>query len=123
VRNTTAYPCYTNQPVDVVVDVVVATTNTPASFKQVLVFIQESLDGTNFRSGPYSGATATRELNLRQLGVVPLTTASTTEEGTFSVFQALGYVPYSFYVVIKNESGVALTSGTVFTSEISSTNG
>jgi hypothetical protein len=123
VRNTTAYPCYTNQPVDIVVDVVVATTNTPSGNKQVLVFIQESLDGTNFRSGPTSGSTATREPNLRLLGVVPLTTASTTEEGTFSVLNALGYVPYSFYVVIRNDCGVALTSGTVFTSEISSTNG
>jgi hypothetical protein len=123
VRNTTAYPCYTNQPVDVVVDVVVATTNTPSGNKQILVFVQESLDGTNFRTGPYTGNTATREPNLRLLGVVPLTTASTTEEGTFNVFNALGYVPYSFYVVIRNDAGVALTSGTVFTSEISSTNG
>jgi hypothetical protein len=123
VRNTTAYDCSTNQPVDVVVEVDVATTNTPSGNKQVVVFIQESLDGTNFRSGPYSGTTTTREPNLRLLGVVPLTTASTTEIGMFSVFNALGYVPDSFYVVIKNDLGVALTSGTVYTAEVSSTNG
>jgi hypothetical protein len=123
VRNTTAYPCYTNQPVDVVVEVDVTTTNTPAGNKQVVVFLQESLDGSNFRSGPYSSTTTTREANLRLLGYVPLTTASTAEIGTFSVFAALGYIPYSFYVVVKNDLGVALTSGTVWTSEISSTNG
>lgn len=121
VQNTTAYDCTTNQPVDVIVELDVATTNTPAGNKQVVVFVQESLDGTNYRSGPTSGTTATREPNLRLLGVVPLTTASTTEIGTFSVLQALGYVPAKFFVVVKNDLGVALTSGTAFTSEISST--
>lgn len=121
VRNTTAYPANTNKPIDVIVEVDVATTNTPAGNKQVAVFIQESVDGTNFRSGPSSGSTATREPNLRYLGTVPLTTASTTEIATFSVATMLGYVPYSFYVVIKNDLGVALTSGTVWTSEITGT--
>jgi hypothetical protein len=118
VRNTTAYDCSVNNPVDVIVEVDVATTNTPTGNMQVVVFIQESLDGTNFRSGPTSGTTATREGNLKQLGTVPLTTASTTEIGTFSVASILGYVPKKFYVVIKDDLGVALTSGTVWTSEI-----
>jgi hypothetical protein len=121
VRNTTAYDCTTNQPVDVVVEVDAATTNTPGSNKQLLVFIQESLDGTNYRSGPSSGTTATREPNLRLLGTIPVLLASTTEIATFSVLQALGYVPAKFYVVVKNDLGVALTSGTVWTSEISNT--
>lgn len=121
VQNTTAYDCTTNQPLDVIVEVDVATTNTPSGNKKVDVFIRDSLDGTNFRSGPTSGTTTTREPNLRFLGSVPLTTASTTEIGTFSILQALGYVPDSFYIVIKNDLGVALTSGTVFTAEISDT--
>jgi membrane-bound inhibitor of C-type lysozyme len=121
VQNTTAYDCTTNQPLDVIVEVDAATTNTPAGNKQLVVFMQESLDGTNYRSGPTSGTTTTREPNLQFLGILPITTASTTEIGTFSVLQALGYVPAKFYVVIKNDLGVALTSGTVFTSEISST--
>jgi len=121
VQNTTAYDCSANQPEDVVVEVDVATTNTPAGNKQVVVFIQESLDGTNYRSGPTSGTSATREGNLRLLGVIPVTTASTTEIGMFNVLQALGYVPQKFFVVVKNDLGVALTSGTAFTSEISRT--
>jgi len=121
VQNTTAYDCSTNDPLDVIVELDVATTDTPSGNKQVVVFLQESLDGTNYRSGPTSGTATTREPNLLQLGVVPLTTASTTEIATFSVAQALGYVPLKFFIVVKNELDVALTSGTAFTSEITST--
>lgn len=121
VQNTTAYDCTTNQPVDVIVELDVATTNTPTGSKQVVVFLQESLDGTNYRSGPTSGSSAVREPNLQFLGIVPLTTASTTEIATFSVLQALGYIPQKFFVVVRNDLGVALTSGTAFTSEVSST--
>ena len=116
-----AYTVNTNQPLDVIVEVDVATTNTPAGNKQVVVFVQESLDGTNFRSGPTSGTTTTDEPNLRFLGTVPMNTASVTQIATFSVAQALGYSPYAFKIVLKNDLGVALTSGTVFTSEISAT--
>lgn len=121
VRNTTAYNCSTNQPIDVAVEVAAETSNTPAGNKQLLVFIQESLDGTNFRSGPSSGTTATREPNLQLLGVIPITLANNAELATFSIARALGYVPHSFYIVVKNDLGVALTAGTIFTSEISST--
>jgi hypothetical protein len=121
VRNTTAYDCTTNQPLDVVIEVDAATTNTPAGNKQLVVFIQDSLDGTNFRSGPSSGTSTTDEPNLRFLGTLPIGTASVTQIGTFSLVAALGYIPAKFYVVIKNDLGVALTSATVYTSEISGT--
>jgi hypothetical protein len=121
VQNTTAYPAGTNDPIDVIVEVDLATTNTPAGNKQAVIFIRDSLDGTNYRSGPTSGTTTTREPNLKFLGILPITTASTTEIGTYSVLAALGYIPFDFFVVIKNDLGVALTSGTVFTSEISAT--
>lgn len=116
-----AYTADTNKPLDVVVEVDVATTNTPSGNKQVLVFVQESLDGTNFRSGPTSGTSNTDQPNLRLLGSVPMNSASVTQIATFSVAQALGYCPYAFKVVLRNDLGVALTGGTVFTSEISAT--
>jgi hypothetical protein len=115
------YTANTNKPLDVIVEVEAATTNTPAGNKQVVVFVQESLDGTNFRSGPTSGTTTTDEPNLRFLGTVPMNTASVTQRGTFSVAQALGYCPHSFKIVVKNDLGVALTSAAAYTSEISAT--
>lgn len=121
VQNTTAYDCTTNQPLDVIVEVDITTTNTPSGNKQVVVFISESLDGTNYRSGPTSGTTTTREPNLRLLGAVPITTASQAEIGFFSILNALGYIPAKFFIIVKNDLGVALTSGTVFTAEISAT--
>ena len=116
---TSAYSPATNDPLDVVVEVECATTNTPTGNKQVAVFVKESLDGTNYRSGPESGTTTTDEPNLRFLGTIPMATASTTQRGTFSVANALGFCPYSFKIVLKNDLGVALTSGAVYTSEIS----
>lgn len=113
------YTANTNKPLDVVVEVDAATTNTPSGNKQLVVFVQESLDGTNYRSGPNSGTTTDNEANLRLLGTVPMNEASVTQVGTFSVAQSLGYCPYAFRVVVKNELGVALTTGTLFTSEIS----
>lgn len=121
VQNTTAFDCTVNRPLDVVVEVDIATTNIPASLKQIAVFIQDSLDGTNYRSGPTSGTATTREPNLRLLGVLPVTTTSTTEIGLFSIAAALGFVPAKFFIVLKNETGVALTSGTAWTSEVSTT--
>ena len=114
------YTANTNKPLDVIVEVSCATTNTPAGNKQVVVFLQESLDGTNFRSGPTSGTATTDESNLRFLGTIPMNSVTTTQRGTFSIAIALGYCPYSFQLVFKDDLGVALTSGTVFTSEISS---
>ena len=103
---------------DVIIEVTAATTNTPAGNFQVVVFATASLDGTNYQSGPVSGTTATDEGDLTYLGVLPVNTTATTERKTFSLFNAFGYVPYSFKVVLKNDLGVALTSGTVYTSAI-----
>ena len=108
----------TNNPVDVVVEVILATTNTPTGNKQAVVFIKPSLDGTNYLSGPESGTTTTDEPDLIWLGTVKMNTASTDHKLFASVGQALGYVPYSFKLVIKNDLGVALTSASVYYSEI-----
>ena len=114
-----AYTCNTNKPWDVIVEVNAATTNTPSGNKQIVVFVQESLDGTSFRSGPTSGTTATDEPNLRFVGVVPMNSVTTTQTGMFSIAAALGFCPFAFKIVLKDDLGVALTSGTVFTAEIS----
>jgi len=115
---TAAYDCTANNPHDVVVEVECATSNTPAGNKQVVVFLKESLDGANYRSGPESGTTTTDELNLRKIGNVPMNSSGVTQRATFSVREALGYRPNFFKVVLKDELGVALTAGAVYTSEI-----
>ncbi len=114
-----AYDCTTNDPLEVLVEVALATTNTPAGNKRADIFIQASLDGSNFTSGPTSGTTATDEPDLHYLGTVPMNTVTTTHRKAFPVSPLFGGVlPAQFKVIIKNELGVALTSGTVYTAEV-----
>jgi hypothetical protein len=118
-----AYVANTNQPIDVVVEVMAGTTNTPAGNKQVVAFVQDSLDGTNFRSGPTAGTSTADEADLTYIGTVPVNTSAGTmlHRGLFSVANACGYVPHTFRIVLKNDLGVALTTATAFTSELSIT--
>lgn len=118
-----AYIPNTANPVDVMVEVQVSTTNVPSGNKQLVCFVIDSLDGTNFRSGPTSGTTATDEADLKFLGVVPCATSAGTRThvGIFSVANACGYVPHTFQIVLKNDLGVAMTGGAAFTAEVSMT--
>jgi hypothetical protein len=79
------------------------------------LFLVESLDGTNFQTGATS---TTDEINATFLGTLPLPVSTTPQTKSFSVFNALGFIPQQFKVIIKNDLGVALTSGTLFTAEI-----
>lgn len=121
IASDTPVNCNTNQPLDSVVEVQCATTNAPAGNKQVVVFIQESMEGTLFRSGPTSGTATTDEPNLKFLGTIPMNSVGATQRATFSVAAVLGFVPYAYKIVLKNDLGVALTSASVFTSEITNT--
>lgn len=112
------YNCNTNKPADVIVEIEVGTTGAPAGNKQIVVFIQESVDGVNYRSGPTSGSTTTDEANLRFLGTVPMNSTATIQRGFFSVASSLGFVPRNFKIVIKNDLGVSLTSGVAYTAEV-----
>jgi hypothetical protein len=109
----------TNDPLDVLIDVSVATTNTPASNKQLVIFAKGSLDGTNFGSGPESGTTTTDEPDLHFVGSLPLNSATTTHRKVFSLAAAYGgLLPAASKLVFKNDLGVALTSASVQTSEV-----
>ena len=97
-------------PLDMFVDCAV-TPGTVSSNKQVLVFLQTSLDGTNFTTGPTSGTTTTDEPNLVFLGAIPCNTNSTLQRAVFSLAGACGGVlPYAVKVIVKNETGAALAS-------------
>ena len=112
-----SYNCSTTSPLDVIIELTVGVSTSPSSRKAVAVFLQESLDGTNFRSGPTSGTTTTDEADLKFIGTVPVNSA-TSHTGFFSVFTSLSYLPKYFKVVVKNDTGVALTSGSLYTAEI-----
>ena len=112
----------TNNPLDLMVELTVATTNSPSGNQQCVVFAQASYDNTNFQTGPTSGTTTTDEPLLTYLGTVQIATTSTTERKSFSVAAAYGGVlPPYVQIVVKNDFGVALTTGTLATSEISAT--
>ena len=108
----------TNDPVDVLVTVTAASTNVIASLKQLAVFVQVSIDGTNYTTGPTSGTTTTDEPDLIPLGVVPMNVASTDHRMTFSMRREIGYIPTHYKIVAKNEIGVAMTSGSIKVSEV-----
>ena len=100
----------TNDPIDVLLEVY-ATPGTVSGNKQLVVFAQGSLDGTNFETGPTSGTTATDEPNLTFVGTVPLNTNSTLQRGLFSLASVFGGVlPQQTKIIVKNDSGAALAS-------------
>lgn len=100
----------TNKPLDVLLEVT-AVAGTVSGNKQLVVFAQASLDGTNFESGPTSGTTTTDEPNLHFVGTLPLATSSGTQTRIFSLAAAYGGVlPYASKIILKNDSGAALAT-------------
>ena len=110
----------TNNPIECLLEVS-ATPGTVSGNKQLVVFAQRSLDGTNFETGPSSGTTTTDEPNLTFIGVLPLATNSTLQRKTFNLAQAFGTLPYACKIICKNDSGAALASGSVEYSEVTTT--
>lgn len=100
----------TNDPLEARLEVKV-TPGTVSSNKQVVIFAQASLNGTNFETGPTSGTTATDEPNLRFVGVIPCNTNSTAQTRVFDLSQAYpgGMLPYATKLIAKNETGAALS--------------
>lgn len=98
-------------PLDCLVELAV-TPGTVSSNKQMILFAQFSLDGTNFGTGPTSGTTTTDEPNLVRLGALACNTNSTLQRQVFSIASAApGWVlPYATKLVAKNETGAALAS-------------
>jgi hypothetical protein len=113
-----AYDCAANDPLDVIIECEVTPGNSVAGNKQIVIFAKASLNGTNFQSGPESGTTATDEPDLTFVGVVPVITNSGAQRKMFSLGQAFGFIPLQFKIVVKNDSGQAIASGTIYTAEI-----
>ena len=120
-----SYNCATNGPTDLVLEVTAGTTNTPSGNKQLMIFAQASYDGgTVWQSGPTSGTSAASEGSLTFLGYLPIPTTSVNETKGYNVSAAFGFVlPPMLRFVLKNDLGVALTTGTLPTAEVSYTTG
>lgn len=96
-------------PEDIMLELVL-TPGTVAGNKQALLFVQTSMDGTDYSTGPTSGTTTTDEGVLHFVGALPLATSSTLQRKTFSVLAALGFVPRWVKPVVFNDSGAAIAS-------------
>ena len=102
-------------PLDVTIEVECDPNGTPSGNKQLILFAKLSLDNSNFGSGPESGTTATEENDLHFIGVMPC-----NDTNTHRKFFRLSGLPITRYLklVVKNDMGVALTSGDVYRADI-----
>lgn len=100
-----------NIPLDVTLEVECNANGTPSGNKQLVVFAKFSLDNTNYTSGPESGTTTTEEADLHFVGCVP-----TNDTNDHRRMLSLRGLPIARYckIVVKNDLGVALTSGAVY---------
>lgn len=96
-------------PLDCIIELEV-TPGTVAGNKRAVLFLQVSLDGTNYSTGPTSGTTTTDESVLYLLDQLPLPTNSTLQRKAFSMMAALGFVPRYWKLVTKNDSGAAFAA-------------
>ncbi|SEN71072.1 hypothetical protein SAMN05216404_106157 [Nitrosospira multiformis] len=103
-----------NIPLDSTFEVV-ATVTSPVSDKQVILFAQLSLDGTDFTTGPTSGSSATDEADLHWIGTLPCNST-----GTHRKLFSLSGLPVAQHIklVVRNRTGVTLTSGFVYRADI-----
>jgi hypothetical protein len=102
-------------PLDVTFEMECNANGTPSGNKQLILFAKFSLDNTNFGSGPESGTTATEEADLHYIGVLPC-----NDTNDHRKFFSLAGLPVARYLklVVKNDCGVALTSGAVYRADI-----
>ena len=102
-------------PMDVTFEMEANANGAPSGNKQLVLFCKFSLDGTNYGSGPESGTTATEEGDLHFIGSMP-----TVDTNDHRKFFSLAGLPIARYLklVVKNDLGVALTSGNVYKSDI-----
>ena len=117
VRSTNPYDLSANDPWDFIIELSATPSGATSGNQQLIVYAQETLDGTNYRSGPSSGTTTTDEPDLLFVGAMKMFSTN-AHLATFSLGAALSYIPLKAYIVIKNDAGVGLSAGAVNTSEV-----
>lgn len=104
----------TNKPVDAVIELE-ATPGTVVTPKQAALWLLPSMDGTTFGTG---GSSTTDDIVPVPLGVLKLPSNTTQQRKAFGVLDALGYIPHSVKVVVKNDSGAAFSAAALYVTEI-----
>lgn len=102
-------------PLDVTFELECDPNGAPTGNKQLVLFAKLSLDNVNFGSGPESGIDATNEADLHWIGTLPCFDTNVHRK-MFSL-QGLPVARY-LKLVVKNDMGVALTSGNVYRADI-----
>lgn len=118
-----AYNSTTNKPADTLFEYIATVAANSTGNKQVVLFVLGSLDGT-FGPGPSSTSDTTHDTSMRLLGIIPTNggASSETVRGQFSVAAAFGGLPPAYWrVVVKNDCGVALSSCSARTQDITLT--
>ena len=102
-------------PLDVTLEVECDPNGIPTGSRQLILFAKLSLDNVNFGSGPESGTDAINEADLHWIG-----TLSCNDTSTHRKYFSLQGLPVSRYLklVVKNDTGVALSSGSVYRADI-----
>lgn len=102
-------------PLDVSIDVECDPNGAPSGNAQLRVFVQLSLNGTDFTTGPVSSTSVVNIQDLYAIGTVPCNDTNAHRK----IFSLSG-LPIARYikVVVLNDTGVALTSGKVYTAAI-----
>lgn len=111
------------QPFEQMVEVSVTVGSTPSTSTgmQALVFAKASYDGgATWQSGPETGTTSTDEADLTFLGAVPVRTAGPHTKA-FPVSAAFGCVPPMLKFIVRNDTGVTFTAGTVSLADMTPT--
>lgn len=105
-------------PLDVTFEVQVTPSAATTGNKQLILFAKLSLDNTSFGSGPESGTVTTNEADLHWIGALPCN--DSFAHGKMFSLQGLPVARY-LKLVVKNDMGVALTSGNVYRADITGT--
>jgi hypothetical protein len=117
----TVYNSTTNRPVDVMLEYAATVAGNPTGNKQIVIFVQGSLDSTSFGAAPASVTDTTHDTSMRILGSIATNGGASAEleRGQFSIAAAFGGVLPAFWrIVVKNDCGVAMSSCSARTQEI-----
>lgn len=102
-------------PLDTTIEVECAPGAATTGNKQLVLFAKLSLDNSNFGSGPENLTAATNEADLHYIGALPC-----NDNSTHRKFFSLQGLPVARYLklVVKNDTGVTIASGNIYTAAI-----